>query len=160
MKNEKYPITQAVRFLRERKIPFTVHLYEYVDHGGTQVASEQLGIEETKIIKTVVMEDESRKPLVVLMHGDKEVSTQKLARFIGAKKIVPCDPKDVTKHTGYIVGGTSPFGTKSPLRVFMESSISQIDTAYINGGKRGFLVGIKPEQVIASLAPQIVEVGV
>lgn len=159
MKSEKYPVSQAVRHLREHNIEFSAHVYSYVDHGGTKIAAEQLGIEEHKIIKTIVMEDESKKPLIVLMHGDREVSAQLLARRIGAKRITPCDPKDVTKHTGYIVGGTSPFGTKTKLPTYMEKSILDIDTAYINGGKRGFLVGLTPNDVLKSLAPTVVEVA-
>ncbi len=160
MKEEKYPITQAVRFLREHKINFSVHQYEYIEHGGTEVAANELGFPETAIVKTIVLEDENRKPLIVIMHGDKEVSTKNLARIINVKKITPCSPEVVTKHTGYIVGGTSPFGTKTKLPIYLESSILNLDTAYINGGKRGFLVGINPNDIKSSLSATLVEVAV
>lgn len=160
MSKESYPITSAVRCLRSEGVDFVPHLYDYVEHGGTRIAAEQLGIEENKIVKTIVLEDEARCPLIVLMHGDKEVSTKNLSRLIGVKKLVPCSPQVVTKHTGYIVGGTSPFGTKNKLQVYLEKTIAELDSVLINGGKRGFLVEIKVVDLLRVIAPIIVEVGV
>ena len=134
MKKARYPSTQAVRVLKDADVSFTVHLYDYVEHGGTRVASEQLELDEHDIIKTVVMEDESRSPVVVLMHGDKEISTKELSRFLNVKRFIPCAPQTVTKHTGYIVGGTSPFGMKNPLPVFLEKTVLESEKIFINGG--------------------------
>ncbi|MFN8392802.1 MAG: Cys-tRNA(Pro) deacylase [Bdellovibrionota bacterium] len=159
MKDDKIPVTQAIRFLRDQKIQFTPHLYDYVENGGTAVASEQLGFDESVVVKTIVLEDERQKPLIALMHGDKQVSTKQLARIIGAKSISPCDPKVVTKHTGYVVGGTSPFGTKTKLPVYIQQSIMPLPIVYINGGKRGFLVGVGPQDVLRALKAQPVEIA-
>ena len=160
MKEEKYPITQAIRFLRDRKINFSIHLYEYIEHGGTEIASQELGLLEHHVIKTIVLEDELKKPVVVLMHGDKQVSTKQLGRILERKSITPCDPSVVTKHTGYLVGGTSPFGTKTKIPVFMEESIMALEVAYINGGKRGFLVGVSPLDAQKHLDAKLVHVAV
>ena len=159
MKEEKYPITQAVRFLRAKGLKFSAHLYEYVDHGGTEEAARQLGFDEHAVVKTIVFENELHRPLFVLMHGDREVSAQKIGRFLSAKRITPCAPKDVTKHTGYMVGGTSPFGSKRELPVYVEKTILDLPLAYINGGKRGFLVGVDPKQAVQVLSAPIVEVA-
>ena len=139
-----HPITAAVRFLREKKIPFAPHLYKYVEHGGTRESAKQLGLDEHAVIKTLVFETSEKKPLVVLMHGDREVSTKNLARQIGVKSVEPASADRATKWTGYMFGGTSPFGTKMELPVYVERTIFDLNRIYINGGKRGFLVEIDP----------------
>ena len=139
-----YPVTPAVRLLRERKIDFEPHLYSYEERGGTRHSAEALGVDEHAVVKTLVMETEARRPLVVLMHGDREVSTKQLARAIGARSVKPCDPATAQKHTGYLVGGTSPFGTRAALPVYAERTIFALPKIYLNGGKRGFLVSIDP----------------
>src|SRR5689334_12623394 len=136
------PITQAVRFLREKKIDFTPHLYDYVEKGGTRESAKQLGVDEHAVVKTLVFETNEKKPLLVLMHGDREVSTKNLARFLNVKSVEPASPEKAAKWTGYMFGGTSPFGTKTTMPVYAEASIFDIDRIYINGGKRGFLVEI------------------
>ncbi|MCX8084121.1 MAG: Cys-tRNA(Pro) deacylase [Calditerrivibrio sp.] len=156
---EKYPVTPATRFLNSQKIPYEPYLYEYEEKGGTRVSAQKLGVDEHMVIKTIVLEDENKKPLIVLMHGDLEISTKNLARFLGVKTITPCSPETVTKHTGYIVGGTSPFGTKKQLPIYMEKTILELDKIYINGGKRGFLVSLDPKHLIKLLNPTLVEVG-
>lgn len=139
-----YPITPAIRFLRENNIAFTPHLYNYVEHGGTRESAKQLGVYEHAVIKTLVFETSEKKPLVVLMHGDREVSTKNLARQIGVKSVEPASADRATKWTGYMFGGTSPFGTKMELPVYVERTIFDLIRIYINGGKRGFLVEIDP----------------
>ena len=151
MKSESSPETPATRFLHQHGIPYSSHLYDYEEHGGTRVSSRELNVDEHAVIKTLVMEDEATKPLIVLMHGDCKVSTKELARQIGCKKIEPCKPEVAQRHTGFLVGGTSPFGTKKTLPVFVEASILELPRIYINGGRRGFLVGIDP-----SVVPRIV----
>lgn len=160
MAKEKTPVTAAVRMLRAEKVEFTDHLYTYQDKGGTSVSSRELGLDEHSVVKTLVMEDENRQPLIVLMHGDRQVSTRELARIIGAKQISPCSPETAQKHTGYMVGGTSPFGTRRLMPVYMEASIADIPKIYINGGKRGFLVGVVPGELIRVLKPVTVVVGI
>jgi Cys-tRNA(Pro) deacylase len=140
-----YPVTPAVRLLREKKIEFEPHLYDYEERGGTRHSAAALGVDEHAVVKTLVMQTEARKALVVLMHGDREVSTKALARTLGVKTISPCDPSTAQKHTGYMVGGTSPFGTRAMLPVYVERTIFDLPKIYINGGKRGFLVAIEPE---------------
>ena len=159
MPKVEYPVTTAVRFLRENSIPFIPHLYPYEEHGGTRASASALGIPEHQVVKTLVMETDRRKPLIVLMHGDREVSTKNLARIIGVKSIVPCDAATAQKHTGYMFGGTSPFGTRSPLPVYVEKSIFLLPSLYINGGKRGFLVQIPPDSLRATLPVTEVEVA-
>jgi Cys-tRNA(Pro) deacylase len=134
--------TQATMFLKAHKIAYTVHEYEYVEHGGTEVSAASLGVEEHHVVKTLVMQDEDAKPLIVLMHGDKKVSTKNLARQADRKRIEPCKPEVAQRHSGYQVGGTSPFGTKKRMPIFLERSVLEIPKIYINGGRRGFLVGI------------------
>lgn len=136
--------TAAIHFLRKNGISFTEHPYGYEERGGTRVSSRELGVSEHNVIKTLVMEDDVKRPMLVLMHGDREVSTKQLARQIGAKQISICDPAIAERHTGYQVGGTSPFGTRKTLSVYMESSILDIPKVYINGGRRGLLVGLSP----------------
>ena len=139
-----YPITPAVRVLREKKVDFAPHLYTYEERGGTRHSAESLGVDEHAVVKTLVMETDARKPLIVLMHGDREVSTKQLARLLGVKTVRPCDPTVAQRHTSYVVGGTSPFGTKTRLPVYAERTIFDLPKVYINGGKRGFLVEIDP----------------
>ena len=140
-----YPITPAVRLLREKKVEFEPHLYDYVERGGTRHSSEALGVDEHAVVKTLVMEAEGKRPFLVLMHGDREVSTKQLARYMGVKAVHPCDFAEAQKHTGYLVGGTSPFGTRTHLHVYAERTIFELSVIYINGGKRGFLVSIEPK---------------
>jgi Cys-tRNA(Pro) deacylase len=157
---DKYPITTAVRFLREHNVKFEPHLYKYEDHGGTARSAAELGVPENIVVKTLVMETEDARGLIVLMHGDREVSTKALARQISAKTIVPCDPSTVQKLTGYQVGGCSPFGTRKALPVFIESTILALPRIYINGGKRGFLVSIDPADLLRSLDAKEVSVAI
>lgn len=157
--SEKFPVTPAIRVLRQHKVTFTEHLYNYEDKGGTTVSARELGVDEHAVIKTLIMEDERRQPLVVLMHGDCEVSTKNLARFLNVKTISPCAPEVAGKHSGYLVGGTSPFGTKKGMPVYLERSILALEKIYINGGKRGFLVGMRPQDVQLILQPILVEIA-
>lgn len=156
----KHPVTPAVRYLREKKIEFVPHVYDYVEHGGTRHSAESLGVSEHAVVKTLVMETEDRKPLIMLMHGDCEVSTKNLARRLGVKMVQPCSPETATKHTGYLVGGTSPFGTRSRLPIYVERTIFEQPRIFINGGKRGFLVEIDP-RALRQLSPlEEVEVAI
>ncbi len=136
--------TPATQFLRERGVSFTEHVYDYVEHGGTAESSRQLGVSEHEVVKTLVMQDERAQPLIVLMHGDKQVSTKNLARAIGAKSVEPCKPEVAQRHSGYLVGGTSPFGTKKAMPVYVEAGVLALPRILINGGRRGYLVGIEP----------------
>jgi len=156
----KAPSTPAVRLLKAHKVPFTEHLYRYEEHGGTRVSAQELGVDEHAVVKTLIMEDETGKPLVVLMHGDLEVSTKALARQVGAKAIHICKPEVANRHSGYLVGGTSPFGTKKPMPVYVEDSILAMEQVYLNGGSRGFLVGLAPGDLVRLLAPRVVSVGI
>jgi Cys-tRNA(Pro) deacylase len=144
-------------FLKANGVPYTEHEYEYVERGGTEVSASSLGVSEHHVVKTLVMEDEAGKPLIVLMHGDRKVSTKNLARQAGRKRIEPCKPDVAQRHSGYQVGGTSPFGTKKRLPVFMERSILELPEIYINGGKRGFLVKLKTEEVSRILNPTLID---
>lgn len=155
-----YPVTPAVRLLREQKVEFAPHLYDYVEKGGTRHSAEALGVDEHAVVKTLVMETDARQPLIVLMHGDREVSTKQLARQLGVKSVKPCDPATAQKHTGYLVGGTSPFGTRSRLPVYAERTIFELPKIYINGGKRGFLVSIAPQELRRLLPVEEVEASV
>ncbi|MGL6070452.1 Cys-tRNA(Pro) deacylase [Craterilacuibacter sp.] len=157
MAKDKTPVTQAVRVLREHGIAFSDHLYKYEERGGTRVSARELGVDEHATVKTLVMEDELKQPLIVLMHGDREVATGLLARAIGVKKVTPCDPKTADKHSGYQVGGTSPFGTRHTMPVYMQASIATLPRIYINGGKRGYLVGMDPADAIKVLSAILVE---
>jgi len=160
MGKEKFPVTPAVRLLRDRKVPCSEHLYAYEERGGTLVSARELGVDEHCVIKTLVMEDDTGRPLLILMHGDREVSTRELARQLGVRSIRPCSPETAYRHTGYLVGGTSPFATKKPLPVCMERSILELERIYLNGGKRGFLVGIDPHHLEQLLEVTLVEVGI
>lgn len=151
------PVTPAVRVLRAAGVAYTEHLYAYEDGGGTAVSARELGVPEHQVIKTLVMEDDTRQPLLVLMHGDMQVSTKALARQLGKRSIAPCTPEGASKHTGYLVGGTSPFGTRKPLTVYAEASIFALERIYLNGGQRGFLVGLAPADLTRVLQPVLVE---
>lgn len=158
MSDQKVPMTQAIRVLTDNKIQFTPHFYKYEEKGGTTVSSRELGVEEHVVIKTLIMETESKSPLIVLMHGDCQVSTKNLARLLGVKTVSPCAPDVADKHSGYQVGGTSPFGTKKKMPVYMEKSILELPEVYINGGKRGFLISIKSADIVKVLNPELVEI--
>jgi Cys-tRNA(Pro) deacylase len=160
MAKEKSPVTPAIRELRGAKVSFTEHLYQYEEKGGTAVSARELGLEEHAVVKTLVMEDERKNPLIVLMHGDCQVSTKELARVMGVKTVSPCSPEVANRHSGYLVGGTSPFGTKKKMPVYLEESITQLPKIYLNGGKRGFLVGMDPADVVRLLQPTLVAVGI
>ena len=149
--------TRATTFLREHGVPFSEHVYDYVEHGGTAESSRQLGVEEHSVVKTLVMQDQDGKPLVILMHGDREVSLKNLAREIGAKRVEPCKPEVAQRHSGYLVGGTSPFATRKPLAIFVERTVLSLPLIYINGGRRGYLVGIDPKKLIDVLHAQPVD---
>jgi len=136
--------TPATQLLRRHGVAFTEHVYDYVEHGGTEESSRQLGVPEHEVVKTLVMQDERGDPLVVLMHGDRQVSTKNLARQIGAKSVEPCKPEVAQRHSGYQVGGTSPFGTRRAMRVYVEDSVLALPRILINGGRRGYLVGVAP----------------
>ena len=156
-KSEHPPETQATRFLKASKVPYSCHLYTYEEHGGTKVSARELNVAEHAVVKTLVFEDENARPLIVLMHGDCKVSTKELARQIGCKKVEPCKPEVANRHTGFLVGGTSPFGTKKALPVYIERSILDLSLIYINGGRRGFLVGVHPHDILRTLNPKPVE---
>ena len=151
--------TPATSFLKQHAIAYAGHEYDYVEHGGTEVSARALGVAEHEVVKTLVMENEEGRPLVVLMHGDRKVSTKNLARQAGMKRIDPCKPEVAQRHTGYRVGGTSPFGMKKALPLFMERSILELPEIYINGGRRGFLVRLRTAELVRVLAPQLVDVA-
>ena len=151
--------TPATEFLARRGVSYTEHHYEYVEHGGTEVPAKALQVPEHEVIKTLVMQDEGGKPLIVLMHGDRKVSTKNLARQAGRKSVEPCKPEVAQRHSGYQVGGTSPFGTRKPLPVYMERSITGLHAIYINGGRRGLLLKINPTDLQEVLAAQLVDVA-
>ena len=156
-KADDIPTTQAVRALRAGKAAFSAHLYEYIERGGTAHSAASLGVDEHAVIKTIVLENETKAAFICLQHGDREISTKSLARILGCKTVTPCAPETALRHTGYMVGGTSPFGTRKPLTVYLERSISELPRIYINGGKRGFLVGMDPQTLVALLKPIVVE---
>ena len=149
-KNQHVSETPATQALRAAGVPFTEHVYDYVEHGGTGESSRQLGVPEHEVVKTLVMQNERAEPLIVLMHGDKQVSTKNLARAIGAKSVEPCKPEVAQRHSGYLVGGTSPFGTRKAMPVYVEATVLDLPRILINGGRRGYLVGIDPA-VLASV---------
>jgi Cys-tRNA(Pro) deacylase len=160
MSAPKMPSTPAVLALRTAKVEFTPHFYNYEDRGGTAVSSRELGVEEHAVVKTLIMQDETAKPCVVLMHGDRQVSGKALARHLGVKRIEPCKPEVAERHTGYRVGGTSPFGTRRKMPVYLEQSILELPRLYINGGSRGFLVSLQPQALVALLQPELVTVAI
>jgi Cys-tRNA(Pro) deacylase len=149
-----------VRFLREKGVAFTEHPYRYEEHGGTAVSARELGVDEHAVVKTLVMEDESGAPLVVLMHGDREVSVKALARQLGRRSIAICKPEVANRHSGYLVGGTSPFGTRKAMPVCLERTILDLDRIYVNGGSRGFLVGLAPGELVRLLSPTLVDAAI
>lgn len=155
-----YPITPAIRVLREKKVEFEPHIFDYVEKGGTKHSAQTLGIDEHSVVKTLVFETNEKKPLIVLMHGDLQVSTKELARVLKVKTIAPVVPEKANKLTGYLVGGTSPFGAKPKMTVYVEKTIFELDKIYINGGKRGFLVAIEPKVLLEVLQIEEVEVGI
>jgi Cys-tRNA(Pro) deacylase len=155
-KKEHISETQATQLLRKQQIVFTEHPYTYEEHGGTAVSARELGVDEHAVVKTLVMQDEAAKPLIVLMHGDRKVSTKNLARAIGCKSVEPCKPEVAQRHSGYQVGGTSPFGTKKAMPVYVEESVLALPVIYINGGRRGYLVGIDPQVVVTLLGAKAV----
>ena len=142
--------------LKQHGVTYTEHVYEYVEHGGTSVSSSSLGVDEHHVVKTLIFENDKRQPLCVLMHGDRKVSTKELARQIGAKRVAPCKPEDAMRHSGYQVGGCSPFGLRKPMPIYMEASILDLVRVLINGGKRGFLVGLPPQDVARVAKPKLV----
>jgi Cys-tRNA(Pro) deacylase len=151
-KNAHVSETPATQMLRQHGVAFTEHVYDYVDHGGTAESSRQLGVPEHEVVKTLVMQDDKAQPLIVLMHGDRQVSTKNLARAIGARSVEPCKPEVAQRHSGYLVGGTSPFGTRKAMPVYVEASVLELPRICINGGRRGFLVGIEPSVLTRLLA--------
>ncbi len=162
-KNSHVSETPATQALKRAGVAFTEHVYDYVEHGGTAESSRQLGVPEHEVVKTLVMQDERAQPLIVLMHGTHTVSTKELARAAGVKGIEPCAPDVAQRHSGYLVGGTSPFGTKKAMPVFVEQTIVDLPRLYINGGRRGFLVSMTPAELLAALRangePTLVSVG-
>lgn len=160
MKKNKIPMTPALRVLKQAKIDYTVHTYDYVEKGGTASSSLALGFDEHVVIKTLIMQDEAKKPLVILMHGDKQVSLKNLARQIGVKSVTPCDPQVAQKHSGYKTGGTSPFGTRKALPVYCEESIISLDKIVINGGGQGLLVEVSSQSLAAVLDLKLVNVAI
>ena len=160
MSKEKFPVTPAIRLLREHNITFSAHLYPYEEHGGTAHSARCLDVDEHTVIKTLIMEDDRKQPLIVLTHGDRKVSTRELARLRGVKTVAPCDPAVANKYTGYLIGGTSPFGVRRPMPVYLEASILELPRIYINGGKRGFLVGLPPTELQRLLQPTWVHVAI
>jgi len=160
MAKDKNPSTPAILALKKAGVVYTLHAYAYEDKGGTRVSAQKLGVDEHRVIKTLVMEDENAKPLIILMHGDKEVSTKALARHLGMKSVVPCKPDVAHKHTGYLVGGTSPFGTKKPLPVYMEKTITDLPEILINAGSRGLLAKMNSAELLRILMPQEVSVAI
>ena len=160
MAKDKLPTTQAVRMLKEKGVNFTLRTYNYEEKGGTSVASRELGVDEHQVIKTLVMEDDRKNAFLILMHGDNQVSTKNFARVLGVKSIDPCDPETAHRHTGYVVGGISPFGTRKPLRVYVEASIVALPRIYINAGKRGLLAEMPPLELKRALNPIEVNVAI
>lgn len=158
-KDRRISETPATAFLKKHGVAFTEHPYEYVDHGGTRASAAALGMDEHAVVKTLVMEDEAKKPLVVLMHGDREVSTKNLARQVGTKTVAPCKPEVAERHSGYQVGGTSPFGLRKVMPVYVEKTILDLDVIAINGGRRGFLVKIAPRELVRVVGAKPVEVA-
>lgn len=160
MVKERIPTTPAILAMRQYGMTFVLRPYRYEEHGGTRVSAQELGVDEHLVIKTLVMEDESGLPLIILMHGDRQVSTKALARILGVKTVGPCDPSVAQKHTGYRVGGTSPFGMKKTLRIFMEEGIASLPRILINAGSRGLLAEMNPTELVRVLKPVAVKVAI
>jgi len=155
----KKSATPATAYLAQHGVEYTEHEFEYVEHGGTSHSSSSMGVPEHQVIKTLVMEDDRAEPLIVLMHGDRKVSTKELARQAGVKRIAPCKPEVATRHSGYLIGGTSPFGTRKPMRIYLERSVLELPRIYINGGRRGYLLGMDPQVLTRVIDPVLVEVA-
>lgn len=155
-----YPVTMAVRALRQKGVEFTPHLYTWEARGGTAASARHLGVDEHVVVKTLIFEDDAKKPLCILMHGDREVSAKNLARHIGTRSVAPCVPEVADRHSGYQVGGTSPFGLKRAMPIYCEKTIAELPRIYINGGARGFLVGIAPADLVRVLQPGLVSVAI
>jgi Cys-tRNA(Pro) deacylase len=153
-------VTPATAFLKQHKVAYTEHEFEYVEHGGTGHSSASMGVPEHQVIKTLVMEDEHADPLIVLMHGDRKVSTKELARQAGMKRIAPCKPEVASRHSGYLIGGTSPFGTRKRMPIYLERSVLELPRIYINGGRRGYLVGMDASELVRLLSPTLVDVAI
>ena len=151
--------TPATAFLAKHAVKYTEHEFEYFEHGGTSHSSASMGVPEHNVIKTLVMEDERGEPLIVLMHGDRKVSTKELARQAGKKRVAPCKPEVATRHSGYLIGGTSPFGTRKRMPIYLERSVLALERIYINGGRRGYLLGMEPAELVRLLDPTLVDVG-
>jgi Cys-tRNA(Pro) deacylase len=160
MPKDKLPSTQAIRTLKQQRVDFALHPYKYQDRGGTSVAARELNLDEHLTVKTLVMEDDGGEPLLVLMHGDREVSTKNLARFLGVKAVTPCDPETARRHTGYMVGGISPFGTRKALKVYIEETVLDLPRIYINAGKRGLLAEMSAKDLEKTLKPTPVNVAI
>jgi len=160
MGRDRLSMTPAVRMLRDHGVEFAERHYRYVEKGGTAVSAIELGVDEHRVVKTLVMEDEGKHPLIVLMHGDREVSTKEMARLLGVKRVGPCTPETAHRHTGYLVGGTSPFGMRKSMPVYMEETIRALPRIYINGGKRGFLLELDPRELVRLLNPFMVKVAI
>jgi len=160
MTRDKIPVTPAILMLKRSDAAFELRPYRYEERGGTHVSARELGVDEHIIVKTLVMEDESKTPLIILMHGDKQVSTKSLARFLGVKSVAPCDPHVAEKHTGYKVGGTSPFGTRKKMPIYMEASIASLPRILINAGSRGLLAELSPREIERLLQPVPVNVAI
>jgi Cys-tRNA(Pro) deacylase len=156
---DKQPVTNAIRVLRQHGVAWTDHPYAYEERGGTEVSARELGVPEHQVVKTLIMEDDRRQPMIVLMHGDREVSTKNLARHLGVKSVTPCAPAVADRHSGYVVGGTSPFGTRRAMPVYMQSTIATLPRVYINGGRRGYLVGLAPADVVRVLKPVLADIA-
>ena len=151
--------TPATTFLASQGVAYTEHEFEYREHGGTSHSSASMGVSEHEVIKTLVMENDKGEPLIVLMHGDRKVSTKELARQAGAKRIAPCKPEVATRHSGYLIGGTSPFGTRKVMPTYLERSVLELERIYINGGRRGYLLGMAPAELARVLSPVLVQVA-
>ena len=156
---DKIPSTNAIRYLNEKKVAYKPMFYKYVEHGGTKVSSKELGVDEHKVVKTLIMENDRKEYFIVLMHGDMEVSVKNMARYMNTKTVQPCTPETANKHSGYLVGGTSPFGTRTKMKVYIEKTILDLDKIYINGGRKGMLVEIDPKVLPQILDSEIVEAG-
>jgi len=155
----KHTETPATVVLKQHHVVYTEHIYDYVERGGTAVSSVSLGVDEHHVVKTLIFEDDAKKPLCVLMHGDRKVSTKELARQIGVKRVAPCKPEDVMRHSGYQIGGCSPFGLRKPMPVYIEKTILDLKMVLINGGKRGFLVGLPPHEISRLVGPIVITVA-
>jgi Cys-tRNA(Pro) deacylase len=160
MAKDKFPMTQAIRVLKKSGLSYTLHSYKYEEKGGTSRAASELNVSEHTVLKTLIMEDHTGEPVVIIMHGDKQVSTKGFARALNVKTIKPCEPKTAHQHTGYLVGGTSPFGLKKPLRIYMEKSVEDLPDIFINAGKRGLLAKMSCRDLTEILKPTLVNVAV